>query len=53
MFGLGGNDNFFNALDGFADTVRGGPGDDAAELEDIDDILAVERVISVRSRLSG
>ena len=51
MFGLAGNDNFVNALDGFADTVRGGPGTDKAEPEDIDDISAVERVIQVSPRL--
>jgi Ca2+-binding RTX toxin-like protein len=43
LFGLGGNDRLF-ADDGAADTVRGGPGDDSAGIDDEDDVLAVETV---------
>ena len=43
LFGLAGNDRLF-ADDGAADTVRGGDGDDEADADDADDVLAVETV---------
>jgi len=41
LFGLAGNDRFFTN-DGAADTVRGGVGDDRADADGLDDVLAVE-----------
>jgi hypothetical protein len=32
------------ADDGFADTVRGGAGDDSADADALDDVLAVETI---------
>ena len=43
LFGLSGNDRLF-ADDGATDTVRGGPGDDSGNVDDEDDVLAVEAV---------
>jgi Ca2+-binding RTX toxin-like protein len=43
LFGLAGNGRLF-ADDGAADTVRGGQGDDGAEADPLDDVLAVEAI---------
>jgi Ca2+-binding RTX toxin-like protein len=43
LFGLAGNDRLF-AADDFADTVRGGAGDDAADADALDDVLTVETI---------
>lgn len=43
LFGLGGNDRFFTNND-FMDLVRGGAGDDTADADDEDDVLAMETI---------
>jgi Ca2+-binding RTX toxin-like protein len=43
LFGSSGNDHFITD-DGARDIVRGGPGDDEADADDLDDILAVETI---------
>ena len=45
LFGLAGNDRIFAAGDGAADVVRGGPGDDGADADELDDLLAVETAL--------
>jgi Ca2+-binding RTX toxin-like protein len=45
LFGLGGNDRIFAAGDGAADLVRGGPGEDGADTDELDDVLAVETAL--------
>ncbi|HEV2294503.1 MAG TPA: calcium-binding protein [Tepidisphaeraceae bacterium] len=42
LFGLAGVDRLFSAGDGFRDTVRGGLGSDTAQVDQEDDVLAVE-----------
>lgn len=44
LFGLAGNDRFF-ADDGTRDTVRGGPGDDTADADALDDVIGAEVVL--------
>jgi Ca2+-binding RTX toxin-like protein len=43
LFGSTGNDRFFTD-DGARDLVRGGPGDDEADTDDVDDVLGVETI---------
>ena len=43
LFGLAGNDRFFTD-NGVPDVVRGGPGDDSADVDGEDDVLAVETI---------
>jgi hypothetical protein len=44
MFGLAGKDRLLSAGDGSNDTVNGGVGTDSAEVDDEDEVVAVETI---------